>query len=78
MQWAACRLPGISRIGFYAWEDRPMCRRRRIDLMLTGKITAIHRRSRDTYGADPAQENRCWGRGLLIALKEICGWQSLA
>lgn len=28
-----------------------MCQRRRVDLMLTGKIAAIHRRSRDTYGA---------------------------
>ena len=46
-----CRLLGISRSGFYAWLDRPMCQRRRVDLMLTGKIAAIYRRSRDTYGA---------------------------
>lgn len=31
-----------------------------------------------TEGADPEQENRCWSRGLLIALNEVCGWQSLA
>lgn len=46
-----CDLLGISRSGFYAWEDRPMCQRRRVDLMLTGKIAAIHRRSRETYGS---------------------------
>ena len=46
-----CRLLKVSRSGFYAWTDRPMCLRRRTDLMLTGKIAAIHRRSRDTYGA---------------------------
>jgi putative transposase len=46
-----CRVLGISRSGFYAWDDRPMCQRRRTDLMLTGKIASIHRRSRDTYGA---------------------------
>jgi hypothetical protein len=28
--------------------------------------------------ADPAQQNRCRGRGLLIALNEGCGSQSLA
>jgi putative transposase len=28
-----------------------MCERRRFDLMLTGKIAAIHRRSRGTYGS---------------------------
>lgn len=31
-----------------------MCERRRVDLMLTGKIAAIHRRSRDTYGSPPS------------------------
>jgi putative transposase len=46
-----CRVLKISRSGFYAWLDRPMCERRRFDLMLTGKIAAIHRRSRETYGS---------------------------
>ena len=46
-----CRVLKISRSGFYAWLDRPMCERRRFDLMLTGKIEAIHRRSRGTYGS---------------------------
>jgi putative transposase len=46
-----CRLLRISRSGFYAWLDRPMCERRRVDLALTGKIAAIHRRSRGAYGA---------------------------
>jgi putative transposase len=46
-----CRVLKISRSGFYAWLDRPMCERRRFDLMLTGKIEAINRRSRGTYGS---------------------------
>ena len=46
-----CRLLHISRSGFYAWLDRPMSERARSDLALTGKIEAIYRRSRDTYGS---------------------------
>jgi putative transposase len=46
-----CRLLKISRSGFYAWLDRPMCERQRVDLMLTAKIAAIHRRSRGAYGS---------------------------
>jgi putative transposase len=40
-----CRLLTVSRSGFYAWLDRPMCARKRADLALTGKIEAIHRGS---------------------------------
>jgi putative transposase len=46
-----CRLLQISRSGFYAWLERPMSERDRTDLALTGKIEAIHRRSREVYGA---------------------------
>jgi hypothetical protein len=45
-----CRLLGVSRSGFYAAVDRPMSARGRRDLELTGKIGAIHRRSRETRG----------------------------
>ena len=46
-----CRVLKISRSGFYAWRDRPMSARARMDLWLTGKIEAIHRRSRGAYGS---------------------------
>ena len=46
-----CRLLQVSRSGFYAWLDRPICARQRADLALTGKIAAIHRHSRETYGS---------------------------
>jgi putative transposase len=46
-----CGLLGVSRSGFYAWAERPMCDRAREDLRLTGKIEAIHRKSGETYGA---------------------------
>jgi putative transposase len=46
-----CRVLKISRSGFYAWCDRPLSARAQKDLWLTGKIEAIHRRSREAYGA---------------------------
>lgn len=46
-----CRLLRISRSGYYAWLERPMCARKRADLVLTGKIETIHRASRGLYGS---------------------------
>lgn len=46
-----CRLLRISRSGYYAWRDRPMCARARADLALTATIAAIHRRSKENYGS---------------------------
>jgi putative transposase len=46
-----CRVLKISKSGFYAWVHRPMSDRARTDIALTAKIHAIHRRSREAYGA---------------------------
>ena len=46
-----CRLLRVSQSGFYAWDERPMSARRRADIVLTARIHAIHRRSRETYGS---------------------------
>lgn len=46
-----CRLLGISKSGYYAWLNRPLSARAREDIALTAKIHAIHRFSRETYGA---------------------------
>ena len=46
-----CRVLGVSRSGFHAWERRPPCDRELNDRQLDERIEAIHRRSRHTYGA---------------------------
>lgn len=46
-----CRLLGVSASGFYAWDERPLCRRAIQDIALTAKIHGIHRVSRECYGA---------------------------
>jgi putative transposase len=46
-----CRVLGVSKSGFYAWCSRPLSKRTREDIALTGKIHEIHRWSRGAYGA---------------------------
>jgi putative transposase len=46
-----CRVLGVSRAGFYAWQSRPPSARARADQALTEQIRQIHTRSRATYGA---------------------------
>jgi putative transposase len=66
-----CQLLGVSRSGFYAWAERPMCLRRRRDLELTGQIFAIHRRSRETYGAPTIHAELADDHGIRVGRKRV-------
>ena len=74
-----CRVLKISRSGFYAWRDRPVSARAQKDLWLTGKIAAIHRLSREAYGApmihaELADEHAiCVGRKRVARLMRAAG-----
>ena len=46
-----CRVLGVSKSGFYAWQQRPASVRARTDAGLTGRIERIHQQSQGTYGA---------------------------
>jgi putative transposase len=46
-----CRVLGVSRSGFHAWEQRPACERELSDRRLIEQIRRVHARSRGTYGA---------------------------
>lgn len=46
-----CRVLGVSRSGFHAWERRPPSARALADAALTERIRAMYARSRDSYGA---------------------------
>ena len=46
-----CRLLGVSRSGYYAWGTRPESERVGEDRALLTRIEAIHRESREAYGA---------------------------
>jgi putative transposase len=66
-----CRLLNVSRSGLYAWLYRPMCARRQRDLELTGTICAIHRRSRDTYGAPNIHAELADDHGIRVGRKRV-------
>ena len=46
-----CRVLGISRSGFYAWDRRAPSTRSSQDQVLSGRIEEIHVASHGTYGA---------------------------
>ena len=46
-----CRVLGVSRVGFYAWRERPASPRARADQRLTLEVSAIHAESRRSYGS---------------------------
>jgi putative transposase len=46
-----CRMLGVSRSGFHAWQRRPPSERERADSWLLERIGEIHAESRQTYGA---------------------------
>jgi putative transposase len=46
-----CRVLGVSRSGFHAWERRAPSDRALHDAWLTERIRVMHERSRDSYGA---------------------------
>jgi putative transposase len=48
-----------------------MCERRRVDLMLTGKIAGIHRRSRDAYGSPSIHAELADEHGIRVGRKRV-------
>jgi putative transposase len=66
-----CRLLHISRSGFYAWLERPMSDRDRSDLALTGKIEAIHRRSKGVYGSPNIHAELADEHGIRVGRKRV-------
>jgi putative transposase len=46
-----CRVLGVSRSGFHAWQRRPPSDRDLADAWLVERIREIHGESRETYGA---------------------------
>jgi putative transposase len=65
-----CAVLGVSRAGYYAWKDRPVCERRRRDRELLDAIRAIHEDSRATYGW-PRIHAELRHRGVRVSRKRV-------
>ena len=66
-----CRVLGVSRAGYYAWQGRGPSARARQDAALTSKIQAIHERSRGTYGAPRVHAELRLDHGVRVARKRV-------
>ena len=46
-----CRVLGVSQSGFFAWQDRPACRRQQQDMVYLAHIRTVFALSNGTYGS---------------------------
>jgi putative transposase len=65
-----CRVLGVSTSGYYAWASRGPSGRRRRDELLTGRIRAVHARSRGSYGS-PRVHADLAADGVRVSRKRI-------
>ena len=67
---AMCRVLGVTRSGFYAWQTRPRPARAKSDAQLTATVAAVHSRSRRTYGS-PRVHRELLARGVRVSKKRV-------
>ena len=65
-----CRVLGVSRAGFYVWQDRAPSPHARADERLGLEIAAIHAESRQRYGS-PRVHAELGARGHRISRKRV-------
>lgn len=65
-----CHAFGVSRSGYYAWAGRRPSARTNADAVLAERITAIHKASKETYGA-PRIHAELADEGVQVARKRV-------
>ncbi|MBC5824304.1 MAG: IS3 family transposase [Candidatus Eremiobacteraeota bacterium] len=78
-----CRVLQVSSSGYYAWCRRAPSARARADAVFTERIGAIHRQSRETYGAprvhaELAETGMRLGRKRVARLMRKCGLRGVS
>jgi putative transposase len=66
-----CRVLGVSSSGYHAWRRRPPSARAISDQRLTELISAIHTRSRGTYGVPRVHAELLFDHGLRVGRKRV-------
>ena len=66
-----CRMFGVSRSGFHAWERRPPSDRALNDAWLVQQIKQIHDANRRVYGAPRIHAELRMAKGVRIARKRV-------
>ena len=66
-----CRVLGVSRAGFYAWQARPCSDGDRADAELTNTIVDIHWMSRRSYGSPRVHAELRLGLGTRCSRKRV-------
>jgi len=64
------RTLGVSRAGYYAWLEREPSARSQVDAELTDRIVAIHKTSKETYGA-PRIHAELTDEGIRVGRKRV-------
>lgn len=65
-----CNVLGVSPSGFHAWRARPAAPRVRGDAVLAAQVTAVHNRSRKTYGS-PRVHAELRAKGVCVGRKRV-------
>lgn len=65
-----CKVLGVSRAGYYAWQDRKPSKRAQENETLSQQITKIHHESRGTYGS-PRVTEELEARGFKADRKRV-------
>jgi putative transposase len=68
---AMCRVLGVSRSGFYAWQARPPSERALTDAWLCERIRAIHAANRGVYGAPRVHAELALAHGIQVGRKRV-------
>ena len=65
-----CKVLGVSASGYFAWKDRPVCRRQRDDMVLLAHVRSAFALSNGTYGS-PRMVHELRDDGLRIGRRRI-------
>jgi putative transposase len=66
-----CRLLGVSRSGFHAWQRRAPSQRQLSDAWLLERIRQIHRENRGVYGAPRVHAELRLAHGICVSRKRV-------